>query len=102
MCLYLPIHLVGLALQSSSEEFKWLAEIQDEYSASKGFQQASGTCVFLLVASFRTSGMWKDNDLLQDMIEGHFKFYKHVNDDPEFAKTFLDLLFERYLGRSKK
>ncbi len=42
------------------------------------------------------------NDLLQDMIDGHFKFYKHVNDDPEFAKTFLDLLFERYLGRAKK
>jgi type I restriction enzyme R subunit len=42
------------------------------------------------------------NDLLQDMIDGHFKFYKHVNDDPEFAKTFLDLLFERYVGKSKK
>ena len=42
------------------------------------------------------------NDLLQDMIDGHFKFYKQVNDDPEFAKTFLDWLFERYLGRSKK
>ncbi|HEY6287287.1 MAG TPA: type I restriction endonuclease [Ktedonobacteraceae bacterium] len=42
------------------------------------------------------------NDLLQDMIDGHFKFYKHVNDDPEFAKTFLDLLFERYLGRTGK
>ena len=28
------------------------------------------------------------------MIDGHFKFYKHVNDNPEFAKTFLDLLFE--------
>jgi len=25
-----------------------------------------------------------------------------VNDDPEFAKSFLDLLFERYLGKSKK
>src|SRR5438876_722752 len=58
--------------------------------------------VFLPVASFRMDGMWKDNDLLQDMIDGHFKFYKHVNDDPEFAKTFLDLLFERYLGRSKR
>jgi hypothetical protein len=46
--------------------------------------------------------MWNDNDLLQDMIDGHFKFYKHVNDDPEFAKTFLDLLFERYIGRSKR
>ena len=42
------------------------------------------------------------NDLLQDMIDGHFKFYKQVNDDPEFARTFLDWLFERYLGRSKK
>jgi hypothetical protein len=29
--------------------------------------------------------MWKDNNLLQDMIDGHPKFYKHVNDDPEFA-----------------
>jgi type I restriction enzyme, R subunit len=42
------------------------------------------------------------NDLLQDMIDGHFKFYKHVNDDPDFAKTLLDLLFERYLGRTKR
>ena len=42
------------------------------------------------------------NDLLQGMIDGHFKFYKQVNDDPEFAKTFLDWLFERYLFRSKK
>ena len=39
------------------------------------------------------------NDLLQDMIDGHFKFYKQVNDDPEFAKTFLDWLFERYVNR---
>jgi hypothetical protein len=36
------------------------------------------------------------------MIDGHFKFYKHVNDDPDFAKAFLDLLFERYIDRSKK
>ena len=40
------------------------------------------------------------NDLLPDMIDGHFKFYKQVNDDPEFAKTFLDWLFERYLKAS--
>jgi len=39
------------------------------------------------------------NDLLQDMIDGHFKFYKQVTDDSEFARTFLDLLFARYLGR---
>ncbi len=37
------------------------------------------------------------NDLLQDMIDGHFKFYKQVNDDPEFSKVLLDWLFERYL-----
>ena len=41
------------------------------------------------------------NDLLQDMIDGHFKFYKQVNDDPEFAKTFLDWLFDRYLKASE-
>src|SRR3989440_2947201 len=41
------------------------------------------------------------NDLLQDMIEGHFKFYKQVTDNPEFAKVFLDWLFERYLSRSQ-
>ena len=50
----------------------------------------------LSASSFVTDEKWKD------MIDGHFKFYKHVNDDPEFAKTFLDLLFERYLGRAKK
>ncbi len=40
-------------------------------------------------------------DLLQDMVDGHFKFYKQVNDDPEFAKTFLDWLFTRYLGKTQ-
>jgi len=43
------------------------------------------------------------NDLLQDMIDGHFKFYKQVNDDPEFSKVLLDWLFERYLhGMTEK
>jgi len=37
------------------------------------------------------------NDLLQGMIDGYFKFYKQVNDDPEFGKVLLDWLFERYL-----
>ena len=37
------------------------------------------------------------NDLLQGMIDGHFKFYKQVNDDPQFGKFLLDWLFERYL-----
>jgi len=31
------------------------------------------------------------------MIDGHFKFYKQVNDDPEFSKVLRDWLFERYL-----
>jgi type I restriction enzyme R subunit len=37
------------------------------------------------------------NDELQDMIDSNFKFYKQVNDDPEFAEHFLAWLFERYL-----
>jgi type I restriction enzyme R subunit len=36
------------------------------------------------------------NDLLQDMVDGHFKFYKQVTDDTAFARTFLDILFDRY------
>ncbi len=39
------------------------------------------------------------DDRLQDMIETNFKFYKRITDDPEFAKFFLDWLFERF--RSK-
>jgi len=42
------------------------------------------------------------NDLLQDMIDGHFKFYKQMTDDSEFAKTLLDLLFARYLAMSEQ
>ncbi len=41
------------------------------------------------------------DEMLQGMIEGHFKFYKQVNDDPEFARYFLDWLFERYVSRAK-
>ncbi|HEU5378680.1 MAG TPA: type I restriction endonuclease [Ktedonobacteraceae bacterium] len=40
-------------------------------------------------------------DLLQDMVDGHFKFYKQVNDDPEFAKMFLDWMFHRYLDKTQ-
>lgn len=39
------------------------------------------------------------NDKLQEMIDTNFKFYKQVTDDPEFAKTFLDWLFNRYLKK---
>ena len=31
------------------------------------------------------------------MIDSNFKFYKQINDDIDFAKTFLDWLFDRYL-----
>jgi type I restriction enzyme, R subunit len=37
------------------------------------------------------------NEVVQDMIDANFKFYKQINDDVEFAKTFFDWLFERYL-----
>lgn len=36
------------------------------------------------------------NDLLQGMIDSHFKFYKQVNDNKEFSKMFIDWLFDRY------
>ncbi len=39
------------------------------------------------------------NDRLQDMVETNFKFYKRVTDDREFAKFFLDWLFERFRSR---
>jgi len=41
------------------------------------------------------------NDRLQEMVEGHFQFYKLVNDDPEVAKELLDWLFEQYLKRMR-
>ncbi len=40
------------------------------------------------------------NDQMQEMIETNFKFYKQVNDDPEFAKALLNWLFQRYLDRA--
>ena len=42
------------------------------------------------------------NDLLQEMIDAHFKFYKQVNDDEAFARTFLDWLFERYYQKKQR
>ena len=41
------------------------------------------------------------NDLMQDMVDGHFKFYKQVTDNPDFAAVLLDWLFERYLKRAQ-
>lgn len=40
------------------------------------------------------------SDVLQDMVDTHFKFYKHVNDDEAFAERFLTWLFERYQRRA--
>jgi type I restriction enzyme R subunit len=37
------------------------------------------------------------NDVVQEMIDSNFKFYKQINDDFQFARTFFDWLFERYL-----
>jgi hypothetical protein len=42
------------------------------------------------------------NDKLREMVDTNFKFYKHVTDAPDFAKVFLDWLFERYWKRCKK
>ena len=38
---------------------------------------------------------------MQDMIDTNFKFYKQVNDNPEFARYFLNWLFTRYQRRAK-
>ena len=40
------------------------------------------------------------NDKIQELIDTNFKFYKQINDDAQFAKFFLDLLFERYLKKT--
>jgi len=41
------------------------------------------------------------NDRVQEMIDANFKFYKQINDDPEFNKFFSDWLFDRYLKFKK-
>ena len=38
-------------------------------------------------------------DRLQDMVETNFKFYKRVTDDHQFAKYFLDWLFDRFFDK---
>jgi type I restriction enzyme R subunit len=35
----------------------------------------------------------------QELIEDNFKLYKKIMDDPDFARSLLDALFERYLKR---
>ncbi len=41
-------------------------------------------------------------DRLQDMIETNFEFYKRVTDDRDFARFFIDWLFDRYLKKTKR
>lgn len=42
------------------------------------------------------------NDQMQEMVETNFKFYKQVNDDPDFAQALLSWLFQRYLDRANE
>ncbi len=39
--------------------------------------------------------------LLHNMMDSNFKFYKQANDAPEFQKTFFDMLFKRYMKKAK-
>src|SRR4029079_17375265 len=41
----------------------------------------------------------KVRDHVQDMIDTNFKFFKQINDKPEFADFLNDLLFDRYAER---
>lgn len=41
----------------------------------------------------------KVRDHMQDMIDVNFKFFKQINDKPEFAQFLNDLLFDRYAER---
>lgn len=47
--------------------------------------------------NFRLSFTNVVNEIVQDMIDSNFKFYKQINDDMNFARYFMDWLFERYL-----
>jgi len=38
-------------------------------------------------------------DKIQELIDTNFKFYKQINDDPEFGRFFLDWMFDRYKKR---
>jgi type I restriction enzyme R subunit len=40
-------------------------------------------------------------EVLQSMVDTHFKFYKHVNDDKAFAEHFMRWLFERYQQQAR-
>jgi type I restriction enzyme R subunit len=42
------------------------------------------------------------SDHLQEMVDTNFTFYKRVTDDRDFAKFFLDWLFDRFRGNKDK
>lgn len=42
------------------------------------------------------------SDHLQEMVDTNFTFYKRVTDDRDFAKFFLDWLFERFRGNQDR
>jgi type I restriction enzyme R subunit len=44
----------------------------------------------------------KVRDHVQDMIDTNFKFFKQINDKPEFAVFLNDLLFDRYAERRER
>jgi type I restriction enzyme R subunit len=44
----------------------------------------------------------KVRDHVQDMIDTNFKFFKQINDKPEFADFLNDLLFDRYAERKSQ
>jgi type I restriction enzyme R subunit len=44
----------------------------------------------------------KVRDHVQDMIDVNFKFFKQINDKPEFANFLNDLLFDRYSERKEQ
>jgi type I restriction enzyme R subunit len=44
----------------------------------------------------------KVRDHVQDMIDTNFKFFKQINDKPEFANFLNDLLFDRYAERRER
>ncbi len=39
---------------------------------------------------------------VQEMMEMNFKFFKQINDNPEFAQTFFGFLFQRYLEQMQQ
>jgi type I restriction enzyme R subunit len=43
----------------------------------------------------------KVRDHVQDMIDVNFKFFKQINDKPQFAQFLNDLLFDRYAERKE-